>query len=648
MKKINCLSREDVMKKLLSVFCAAILLLMAMPVAISASDAKGMTFDDNSKYEISKNLEKAPVSVEAWVELPTDAGRAGVVFGNYGGTTACINFEITTAGRPRMYVVEYTTGEKVVHDVAFKEVDVRKGEPVHVAVTYDETKGEVYCYVNGELKQTIANDLKITDEVLGQPYVLGGDRRGGNAQYFKGVIETVAVYSDLRSAEEIKAAMKKVNVDDDGLIAYYDALSISGYRLKDESKNGYDAVNIVKWIDDKEPVTDYAYSFCVVGDTQVVTEKYPDKLASIYDWIIENKDEKKIEFVFGLGDITNKNTDAEWTVAKEQIFKLNGVVPYSIVRGNHDGSAKLNEYFAKLDYMLQFDGFYDRYMIDNSWRTFSVGNTDYLLVNLDFGPSDTLLDWAAGIIEAHPEHKVIITTHCYLFRDGTTLDAGDVCPPNKSGANDGARNNGDQMWDKLVSKYENIFLVLSGHDPCSDIIATQTAGDHGNIVTQMLIDPQSVDTAEGATGMVAMLYFSEDGKTLTVEQYSTVNDKYYMSTSQFTLPLPESFAADAGEQPTTEPEVTEEPETEPVVTEPVVTDTPETEAVVTEIPETEPKQETEQGEANIGADIGIIGGADGPTAIFVAGQIWPLIVGPVVVVAAIGGVVGFLVGRRKK
>ena len=94
--------------------------------------------------------------------------------------------------------------------------------------------------------------------------------------------------------------MKKVNVDDDGLIAYYDALSISGYRLKDESKNGYDAVNIVKWIDDKEPVTDYAYSFCVVGDTQNITEKYPDKLAHMH---LHDARGKSAHLPFGSGDV---------------------------------------------------------------------------------------------------------------------------------------------------------------------------------------------------------------------------------------------------------------------------------------------------------------------------------------------------------
>jgi hypothetical protein len=176
------------------------------------------------------------------------------------------------------------------------------------------------------------------------------------------------------------------------------------------------------------------------------------------------------------------------------------------------------------------------------------------------------------------------------------------------------------MWDKLLSKFENIFLVLSGHDPSENVVATQSVGDHGNVVTQILVDPQGVDSAEGATGMVAMLYFSNDGKTLTVEQYSTVHDKYYMNTSQFTLPLPEDFAVE---------------ETEPAETEP-----PET-----FLPETEYAPDTNN---NGGADIGIIGGADGPTAIFVAGSLLPLIVVGAVVMLAAGVVIGIIVGRKCK
>ena len=621
------------MKKIFCVLFAVLLMISAVPMAVSAAGGDGMTFSENDKYSVAKSFEVVPVSIEAWVRLPKDAGRAGVVLGNYAGSAACVNFEITTNGRPRMYVIEYTSGEKAIHDLTFKSVDVRTGEYVHFAITHDAAKSETYCYVDGVLKETLAGALNVTGEVLKSAFAFGGDLRSGNTQYFKGAIDTVAVYSDARSAEEIKASMKNVDTSDKNLIAYYETESLSNYTIKDKSGNGYDVRQIVKWLDGKEQVTDYAYSFCVVGDTQVVTKNHPEKLAEIYDWIIENKDEKKIKFVFGMGDITDKSTDEEWIVAKEQIFKLNGVVPYSLVRGNHDGTSKYNEYFGNSAYTSQFEGFYEQSKIENSWRTFKVGNNDFLLITLDYGASDTILNWAAGVIESHPNHKVIITTHCYLYRDGTTLDADDVCPPNTSGSNDGARNNGDQMWDKLVSKYENIFLVLSGHDPCSDVVATQTKGVHGNTVTQMLVDPQGVDSVEGPTGMIAMLYFSNDGKTLTVEQYSTVEDKYYMSTSQFTLTLPE------GVQGADEEDVA--PETVAPETDAPETNAPDTNAPETNVPETDKKPD-------IGADIGIIGGADGPTAIFVAGQILPMIIGCSVAMFAIGAVVGFVVGRRRK
>ena len=163
---------------------------------------------------------------------------------------------------------------------------------------------------------------------------------------------------------------------------------------------------------------------------------------------------------------------------------------------------------------------------------------------MDYGASDAILNWAADIIESHPNHRVIITTHAYLFRDGTTLDVNDVVPPNKTGANDGSKNNGDQMWDKLISQHENIFLVMSGHDPCDNIIVAQDKGVHGNVVTQMLIDPQGVDLEQGATGMVAMLYFSNDGKTLTIENYSTIRDEFYMTSSQMTIEIPEYKKSD--------------------------------------------------------------------------------------------------------
>ena len=169
----------------------------------------------------------------------------------------------------------------------------------------------------------------------------------------------------------------------------------------------------------------------------------------------------------------------------------------------------------------------------NVYKYLTVGKTDYLIFGLDYGFSDEVIAWASEVIEAHPNHNVIITTHAYLYRDGTTLDQGDVCPP----ATTGGFNNGDHMWDKFISKHENIVLVMSGHDPCAQVVTTQTRGENGNLVTQMLVDPQGLDanSTVGPTGMVTMLYFSEDGKEVQVRTYSTIKEKYYGKVNQYDI-----------------------------------------------------------------------------------------------------------------
>ena len=309
----------------------------------------------------------------------------------------------------------------------------------------------------------------------------------------------------------------------------------------------YDAS--VTWYDDEQVDLDYAYSFAIVGDTQVLCQKYPQKMEAIYDWILENKDSKKISYVFGLGDITEgiwevSNTDGEWTNAKSFITKLDGVIPYSLVRGNHDQIDYFEKYFANSTYMGQFDGFMNGDDISNSYKLFTVGSTDYMLLTLDYGASDDVLEWANEIIANHPNRKVIITTHAYLYRDGTTLSTGDTALPSDHSDADNLPmkiyNDGQQIWEKLVSKHPNILLVLSGHDPCDNVVTLQSVGAHGNVVTQMLIDPQGMDADMGGTGMVCMLYFSQDGSKMEVEWFSTDRNQYYKYINQYTVDLSQS------------------------------------------------------------------------------------------------------------
>ena len=571
------------MKRIGLILLAALLALSAaLPVSAAEKtpeEMDGKTFSDLEFCAVSRPYTAAPVTFEAWVYVPkSDDTRQGVVVGNYSGTkTASVNFEITSKGRPRIYVVK--PGSDPI-DITFYNADVRTGDWAHVAVVYDAANGVASCYINGTLRETSQKAATYDEAVVETAFVLGGDHRSGNVQYFKSALRSVTMYSDLRTADEIRAAAegKRISYTDPDLVAHYDMKGgdIDGV-IYDDSSAMNDVQCIRTWIDEKAPITDYAYSFCIVGDTQKIAINTPEKLHYIYDWIVANKDEKKISYVFGLGDITDKSTDAEWEVAKAEIEKLNGVVQYSLTRGNHDGSSAYNAAFGTETYKNMFKEFYDANKIETSWTVFTAGDVDYLHITLDYGPTDAELAWAANIIEQNPDHRVIISTHAYLYRDGTTLDENDEYPPRTPESNNG-KNNGDEIWDKLVRKYENIFLVLSGHDPCSNVIVTQTEGDHGNVVTQMLVDPQGVDNAEKSVGLVAMLYFSIDGKTVSIEYYSTIREQFYMTTSQMDITVPRyEKATPAPVVPDDEPIEDVVPdeeieETDPIESEPSETD----------------------------------------------------------------------------
>ena len=102
----------------------------------------------------------------------------------------------------------------------------------------------------------------------------------------------------------------------------------------------------------------------------------------------------------------------------------------------------------------------------------------------------------------------------------------------------GPPHTGVDIWEKLVRKHENIVMVLCGHDSSAQVGYGTMTGDHGNTVTHLLLNGQGVeDSQEGNSGFVATLYFSEDGKDVTVEYYSTLRKAYFLTENQFSFTL---------------------------------------------------------------------------------------------------------------
>ena len=525
---------------------------------IHSTSGSGMSFMQSAHHRLSNKLSQSPLTIEAEIYVdPYHKGRAGAIFGNYIGVREDMLFDILENGVPRFY---YSDASGNAREIRFNNVDVRTGDWAHIALTFDFEEGIMSLYLDGMLMQMIPCEYDLADDITRYEFVLGGDNRSNNGNYFKGQIRSVAAYSDVRTPDEIKkSADNGVNIyADDILVSYLLNENSADKDIQDLTGNGYTIPK--EWIDTHQPDIDYAYSFAVIGDTQWLSRYSPAKMERIYDWILENKDQKKISYVLGLGDITDAwNTadkENEWIRAHQYISKLNGVVPYSLVRGNHDESKYLLKYFANETYMSQFDGFMAQGDIRNFYKTFKLGETDYLLIGLDYSPSDAMLEWANNVVASHPSHKVIVTTHAYHGYDGGHLnpdnvgDSGNTAAPGTdvdTSVNGGVavrdHNNGQQIWDKFVSKHPNILLVLSGHTPMEDVFVLESTGVHGNTVTQMLVDAQWMDPQKSGVGMVCMLYFSEDGTQMAVEWISTDTGKYYKEMNQFTLDLTEPMNA---------------------------------------------------------------------------------------------------------
>lgn len=293
-------------------------------------------------------------------------------------------------------------------------------------------------------------------------------------------------------------------------------------------------------------VVDSAFTFAFVGDTQKIASLARKQMSEPYEWLVQIKEEKNLQFVAGLGDITDYNSEPEWDAAIKAVRLLDGVVPYSLIRGNHEDGFLFNHYVDYEAYTSQAAGMYNKVL--NTYHIVTIGTLKYLFLNLDHGPSDDVLQWACQVVEQHPDHNVIITTHGYIDGKGNFLEApNEMAPTLTSGFNDGPA-----IWDGLVRKYENIVMVVCGHIGTRPEVANFEAyGDHGNLIQHVLVDPQRVDKYEVVTGCVALFHFSPDGKTVQVENYATLLDTHYGPGVTFRL---NSVGGNANEEPAPMPE----------------------------------------------------------------------------------------------
>jgi 3',5'-cyclic AMP phosphodiesterase CpdA len=265
---------------------------------------------------------------------------------------------------------------------------------------------------------------------------------------------------------------------------------------------------------------------------------YPEIFASQTQWIADHRD--SIDFALHEGDITQNNADREWENAVSAMSLMDGHVPYAFVTGNHDiGAGGTTDTrntdlfnrrfpFDKYGKTPHFGGAFEAGRMDNVWHTFRAGGYDWLILALEFGARNCVLDWAGEVVERHPAHKVIVLTHAYMYSDNTRMGEGDQWLPRSYGigtdTGENAVNDGEQMWEKLVSRYPNILLVCSGHVLNSGTGRLVSEGRHGNKVYQMLANYQMHEKA--GNGFLRLIDMDPANRRITVRTYSPYLNEY--------------------------------------------------------------------------------------------------------------------------
>lgn len=291
------------------------------------------------------------------------------------------------------------------------------------------------------------------------------------------------------------------------------------------------------------------FTIVVIPDTQTLTEAGATEasvLQAQFQWAATHKSAENIKAVISVGDLTNV-PDADRmgrALAAYNIAKAAGLPVVPIV-GNHDydGAAPAARattgfdayfgpsYFAGAAY---YGGStYPTSSNANYYITFTNGTQAYVVLALEFFPRAAAVSWAQGIIAAHPNAYIIITTHAYLRTDGQrTLDA-DTHGPAAYSLPSGDYN-AQEIYDALVKPYSNVRIVLGGHhvDGAPFVARSSVISATTGAVTHEFFTNYQTEAAAGhymmilrfkpATGSIAVSYYSptldqEDAANPSVE-----------------------------------------------------------------------------------------------------------------------------------
>lgn len=243
-----------------------------------------------------------------------------------------------------------------------------------------------------------------------------------------------------------------------------------------------------------------AFSIVVLPDTQAYcTEEKSFYFESEIDWILQNRQSQNIVFVSHVGDVVDDyHADGEWEVARRNMLRLSGKIPFGFSVGNHDmlsngDSSNFQEAFPAS--LFEESDWYGGQIKNNanSYQLISAAGMDFLILHLECNAPDEVLSWADGVLKKHADRRAMITTHMYLgprerpqkSRDYFDAPKGRMRWHKRHGKHG---NTPRQLWDKCFSQHANAFMICCGDQSRTQALHRTVHGKHGNPVHECLSD----------------------------------------------------------------------------------------------------------------------------------------------------------------
>ncbi len=537
---------------------AAVICNLRLTSSVSVAEAKGtqpeeFSLVNNYNYRLSDKLNASPDTFECVIQL--DGGFGGTIAGNYysnlQGFDGITNWEVDLSGHPTVY---WNNGQA---SITFDNVTVNDGKWHHLAFVRNQDEKTFALYLDGNLAQTV--NVTTSDAVCNLHLNIGVDYKNWNCPKtpFDGKIKQVTIYSGALSAERIKqdAENSKITSDDTNakLIGNWYLGEKWTNRYVENDKTGSELkaqiVTYEKYVGLSDS-GDYDYSIIGIPDIQTMGYYRPERLFSLFSSLATAKSSLKAQFAIQVGDLADRgNEENLYRLAQKAIAQLDGVLPYSFVQGNHDyddnaktrSSVYFDRYFTYEKYSQTdtFGGAYEEGSMANTYSLFEVGDIKYLVLNLEFGPRMSVLRWACRVCEMYPERRIIVNTHAYVDPDGSIMDENSRFSATRYFTSGVESTTGQQIYDALIKRYSNIFLVLCGHNGTDDVVMRTDYGVNGNKITSVLIDAQVSIYNNETIGEdpVLIMKFNESTKSVNCSYYSFAHDAVYNLQNMFSFSI---------------------------------------------------------------------------------------------------------------